>query len=279
MRDACSPTCLNGGIRFHTQLDRVTPQVKAHLSVLLAVLALVQAGQYWLSRYELTFSTRGTVDGATYTDVNVELRAIYLLMLIALFAIGLFIANIWRRGWVLPGMAVGLWVLVAVLAGGVVPAFVQRFRVEPTESSMETDVHRQQHRGHAGGLRADEVDDEDSTGPRSDLTASTLRRTPARPTTSACGTPTRMQDSYRQQQEIRPFYAINDVDIDRYGLDGEPDPGDDRRRATSKTSGMPQASWEATPPDVHARLRRGRWRRPTTRRRTGSRRCSPRTSR
>ncbi len=129
---------VNGGIRFHTQLDRVTPQVKAHVSVLLAALALVQGGRYWLDRYQLTFSTRGVVDGATYTDYNVQDPAvIYLLIAISIFATALFIANIWRRGWVLPAMAVGLWIFVTVLAGALVPAFVQRFRVEPAESSME----------------------------------------------------------------------------------------------------------------------------------------------
>src|SRR5690606_16821990 len=34
---------LNGGIRMQSPVERVTPQVKAHLSVLLAVLALVKA--------------------------------------------------------------------------------------------------------------------------------------------------------------------------------------------------------------------------------------------
>src|SRR5699024_6608257 len=100
-------------------------------------LALVRAGQYLLDRYELVYSGRGPVDGATYTDVNVQLRAIHLLVLIALFATGLFIANIWRRGWVLPVMAVGLWALVALLAGEAIPAFVQRFRVEPDKAALE----------------------------------------------------------------------------------------------------------------------------------------------
>src|SRR3954447_20970671 len=50
---------VNGGIRFHTQMDRVTPQVKAHISVLLAALAVVQVVRYWLDRYHLTLSTRG----------------------------------------------------------------------------------------------------------------------------------------------------------------------------------------------------------------------------
>ena len=47
---------LNGGIRFQTTGERVRPQVKAHLSVLLAVIALVRAANYWLARYEWTTS-------------------------------------------------------------------------------------------------------------------------------------------------------------------------------------------------------------------------------
>lgn len=37
---------LNGGIRFDAVANRVTPQVKAHISVLLGALALVQCGRY-----------------------------------------------------------------------------------------------------------------------------------------------------------------------------------------------------------------------------------------
>ena len=47
---------LNGGIRFQSPVQRVTPQVKAHLSVILAVMALVKTGEYFFARYELDFS-------------------------------------------------------------------------------------------------------------------------------------------------------------------------------------------------------------------------------
>ena len=46
---------LNGGIRLQPLGERVTPNAKAHLSVLLALAALVKAADYWLQRYELTF--------------------------------------------------------------------------------------------------------------------------------------------------------------------------------------------------------------------------------
>src|SRR5882762_7400383 len=99
---------LNGGIRVQTPFQRVTPQVKAHLSVLLAVIALVKAAGYYLQQYSLSVSTRGTVDGPTYTDVHTQLPAIRLLMVISLFSVALFIYNIFRRGWVLPVLGVGL---------------------------------------------------------------------------------------------------------------------------------------------------------------------------
>ena len=44
--------------------------MKAHLSVILAVMALVKTAQYYLGRFELTSSTRGVVEGAGYTDVK-----------------------------------------------------------------------------------------------------------------------------------------------------------------------------------------------------------------
>ena len=51
-----------------------------------------------------------------------------LLILISLAAVVLFIWNIWRRGWVLPILAVGLWGFVAVVVGTIYPAVIQRFQ-------------------------------------------------------------------------------------------------------------------------------------------------------
>src|SRR5437667_120357 len=127
---------LNGGIRVQA-VQKVTPQVKAHLSVLLGVLALLKAAGYWLQQYELDFSRRGVVQGASYTDVKAQLPALKLLIVISLFAFALFIYNILRRGWVLPVSAAGLSAFVSVIVGAAYPAFIQQFRVNPTESKKE----------------------------------------------------------------------------------------------------------------------------------------------
>ena len=234
---------LNGGIRVQGALERVTPQVKAHLSVLLGVLALVKAGQYWLQRYELTFSTRGTVDGATYTDVNVQLKAIYLLILISLFAFGLFIANIWRRGWVLPALAVGLWVFVALLAGEVVPAFVQRFRVQPSESSKEAPYIRHNIEATREALNVGNVDVKQFQFDGK-INAAALQRNAGTIRNIRLWDPGVMQTSYQKLQGIRSFYQINDVDVDRYQLNGQTTQVMLSARDLNR-SGVPQNSWEA----------------------------------
>src|SRR5581483_4074697 len=127
---------LNGGIRVQA-IQKVTPQVKAHLSVLLGILALLKAAGYYLQRYELNFSTRGVVQGASYTDVHAQLPALKLLIVISLFAAVLLLYNIVRRGWALPVIAVGLWAFVSIIIGAAYPAFIQQFKVNPTESKKE----------------------------------------------------------------------------------------------------------------------------------------------
>src|SRR5207253_5843532 len=128
---------LNGGIRFQSPFQRVTPQVKAHLSVILAVMALVKTAQYYLGRYELDFSSRGVVNGAGYTDVKAQLPALNLLVFISVVAAALFLWNIRRRGWVLPIIAVGLWGFVSLVVGTIYPALVQEFKVGPNEFQAE----------------------------------------------------------------------------------------------------------------------------------------------
>ncbi len=129
---------LNGGIRFQAPYQHVTPQVKAHLSVILALMAITKTAQYWLGRYELVFSHRGAVDGATYTDVKAELPALEFLALISIVAAVLFVVNIWQRGWTLPAIAVGLWAFISIVIGAAYPAYVQNFNVKPNELARES---------------------------------------------------------------------------------------------------------------------------------------------
>ncbi len=96
---------LAGGIRIQSVTERVTPQVKAHVSVLLAGMALVRAFTYWLDRYALAYSTDGKFSGLSYTDVKARLPVLNLLILIALLSVVLFVVSIVMSGHLPPRRA------------------------------------------------------------------------------------------------------------------------------------------------------------------------------
>ena len=128
---------LNGGIRMQGSRPRVRPAVKAHISVILGLLALVKAVGYYLARFSLDNSSNGYVQGASYTDVHARLPALELLFLVSIAAAILLIYNIRRQGWALPILGVGLWFLVALTAGTIYPAAVQALKVNPAQNTLE----------------------------------------------------------------------------------------------------------------------------------------------
>ena len=223
---------LNGGIRVNTAGRRVTAPVKVHISVLLAILALIKAADYWFQRYSLNFSGRGIVDGASYTDVNAKLPAIKLLILISLAAAILLIINIWRRGWVLPVVSVGLWAFVAIAIGSIYPAIFQRFVVEPSESSRESEYIERNIEAtrQAYGLQVSSgADTEGNIEERTftpnvedgltldilELNASTLEN--LRLLDPGVVPPTYQALEVEREQ----FRFSNDLDVDRYEVDGD----------------------------------------------------------
>ena len=217
---------INGGIRAQVPrgTPRVTPAVKVHLSAILAVLALVKAADYWLSRYELTVSDRGVVDGALYTDVKAKLPALNLLLLISLFAVVLLVVNLRRRGWVLPVLAVGLWAFTALVMGSLYPAFVQRFQVDPNTTARES-VYT------ADNIAATRtayslVPDNDVAlevfDYRENPTATQLRAAAQTVRNTRILDPLTLTDTFEKDQGERDFYRFPSVlDVDRYEVDGE----------------------------------------------------------
>jgi uncharacterized membrane protein (UPF0182 family) len=214
---------LNGGIRLQTLGERVQPAVKAHLSVLLGLLAVVKAADYWLARYELTTSTRGAVHGATYTDVNAQLPAINLLILISLFAVLLLIVNIRRRGWVLPTLAVGLWAFVALVMGNIYPAVIQNFRVEPAESEKEAEFIGRNIEATRLAFGLDGVEVLQLDGMDNEITAEDLLSNPGTVRNIRVLDPLVVQGTFDRLQGEREFYRFSsELDSDRYLVDGEP---------------------------------------------------------
>lgn len=206
---------LNGGIRFQSPFQRVTPQVKAHLSVILAVMALVKTAQYYLDRFNLNFSERGVVTGASYTDVKAQLPALNLLIFISIVAAGLFIWNIWRRGWVLPIIAVGLWGFVSIVIGTIYPAGVQKFRVEPNEFQNEQQYIERNIAATRAAFGLGKVKPEPFDY-QQNLDSGVVQQNIASIDNARLWDPAVIQSTYQSLQGLQTFYKIDEVDVDRY---------------------------------------------------------------
>ncbi len=214
---------LNGGIRrVPGRFPLVSSRVKAHISVLLAVLAILKAIAYRLDAYELVYSTRGAIYGASYTDVTAHRPALTLLTAISLVAAALLLWNLRQAGWFLPTVAGALWLVVSVVVGGIIPAAIERFRVQPNQFNLET-PYIEHHidftlDGYGLGDGAVEIRDFAASP---DLTAEDIAANQTTISNVRLWDPGVLAPAYSQLQAIRPYYQISNVDTDRYLIGGQ----------------------------------------------------------
>src|ERR1019366_2637091 len=216
---------LNGGILPQRGIPRVRPAVKAHLSVLLALIALTKAAGYVLQRWGLVNDQGGYVGGADYTDVHARLPAQSLLIVVSIFAAAILLFNIRRQGWTLPVLAVGIWAFVALVVGVIYPALLQTLKVTPAQSSLELPYIKRniEATNAAYGLDNVEVKQFNATG---SVTASQVTQSSATLNNIRLWDPdsTITLQNFERQQAIKSYYSFQSLGVDRYYIDGKGTP-------------------------------------------------------
>ncbi|HLF60737.1 MAG TPA: UPF0182 family protein [Acidimicrobiia bacterium] len=212
----------NGGIRFNGRRFTIARGPKTHISIMLALIALVRAAVYRLDMFELMLSDRGsTFFGPGYTDVTARLPAYRLLILVALVAAVLFIVNIFRQGWTLALVAVGSWLVVAVAAAAVYPAIVERFQVAPRPLVKETEYLQSNLAFTRAAWGLDQVKVQPFAA-SADITAEDLDANQLTVDNLRIWTPSVLPRTYQNFQELRTYYNLGVVDTDRYINEGAP---------------------------------------------------------
>lgn len=201
----------------------LTAPVRAHVSVIGALLLVTIAGGYQLDIAELAYSTRGidgTVQAATYTDMNAQLPASVILTVVALGSAVLLLLNTFFRTLWLLGLAAGAWFLLSILVGGLYPSFVQRVQVEPNELAVERPYVRNHLEATRAAFELDEVDTRTFTGEQ-ELTREVFEQDQATIDNLRLWDYRPLLQTFGQQQILRQYYHFSDVDIDRYAIDDE----------------------------------------------------------
>ncbi len=197
--------------------------VRAHLSVIGALLLVVIAAGYQLDIAELAYSTRavgGSVQAATYTDMNAQYPAYMILTVVALVSAGILLANTFFRTLWLLGLAAGAWFLLSILVGGLYPGFVQRVQVVPNEINVERPYLRKHLEATRAAFGLDEVELRTFTGEQ-ELTREVFEQDQATIDNLRLWDYRPLLTTFGQQQILRQYYTFRDVDIDRYEIGGE----------------------------------------------------------
>ena len=234
---------LTGALQLPGTGRVATGRVKIHLSVLFASLALVKALDYLLERYRLTLSRRGAVAGALYTEANVTVRSMSLLALVAVACAVVLVLNIRRRGWGIPVITIGLWLIVSLVAGIILPAAMQRLKVSPNESALEAEYIARNIAATRNSLGLDAVREHDfdysPTLKDEEITANASTVSNVR-----LLDPQVVQPTFTSLQSMFEYYRFADLDVDRYDIGGAQTLVVIGARELSQSS-LPVNTWEA----------------------------------
>ncbi|WP_328484514.1 UPF0182 family protein [Streptomyces sp. NBC_00377] len=217
---------LYGGLRVTSPGARATAAATGHLSVLLGIFVALKAVAYWLDRYGLAvkssdFKATDNWTGLRYVDANAYLPAKTILFCIAVICALLFFATLWRRTWQLPVIGFGLMVLSAILIGGLYPAIVQKFQVQPNEQAKEAPYVEKNLKAtrEAYGIDGAQVTEYSGTSTTTDK--ATLRDDVDATASIRVLDPNIVSPTYQQLQQMRKYYAFpTNLDVDRYNVKG-----------------------------------------------------------
>ncbi len=195
------------------------PWVIAHGSALLALFFMVKVWSYWLDRFLLLYRDNAVVVGAAYTDVQVELPVLWVLIGFSSAAAFAAWANIWVRSYKLPAAGAVLVFGGSFVLALVLPALFQRLYVKPNELQLETPYLQRNITFTQEAYNLRQITAKPFPAEQG-LTFQTLQDNRATIDNIRLWDWQPLMDTYAQLQEIRTYYKFLDVDVDRYDLGG-----------------------------------------------------------
>jgi len=195
-------------------------RVLVHTGALVIAILGLFAWAYRLGVWELVFSERGVVFGASYADMHAKLPAQWILIGVVVIFVGFVVVAVVQRRLRWAAYGLGGWIAAAIIVGSIYPAAVQRFQVQPNELDRETPYIEYNIEFTREAFALGRVEEQpfpaEEMPTLAEIAANTatidnIRLWDHRP----------LKDTYNQIQSIRLYYDFYDVDVDRYTIDGE----------------------------------------------------------
>jgi uncharacterized protein len=207
-------------LRYHPLL---APAVR-HVGLLGAVFLVLVAASYWINNWQLVYSSRGVVYGASATDMhavypaNTIMAGVAVILALVLVFVAIRPSAGASTGFLLTAAAVPIfWLGIGFLLGEAWPALYEQVSVHPNQLAAESQYIANNINSTRTAMSLDKIDVRDLTGDgtldgsvlqRNQQALSDIRITDYRPLLAA----------FNQLQRIRQYYEFTDVDVDRYDL-------------------------------------------------------------
>ena len=217
---------VTGVLRFHsTKLWQkgaveITASARRHLALLIGILFVLKTFGYFLNIYQLLYSIHGHVVGAGFVDINASLPA--LKVLIVMSALGFILACIamaFKDSRLLTLPVISIFA-VGILIYGIVPTLLQSFVVIPNELSKEQPYIQHEIELTRFGYGLDHISETNYPG-NTPITLDALKADQGTLNNIRLNDTRPMLQTFTQKQGIRLYYKFNDIDIDRYMVNGE----------------------------------------------------------
>ena len=204
---------------FMTKIKAILGLILGQVTVLVVLFFLALAAKFIFTQYGLLYGGEGVAYGAGYTDCVVRLNVYRILIVLSVVAAIMIVIAAKKKSLKFAVIVPAAMVVVAVLGTGA-SMLVQNLIVEPNELSKESKYIQNNIEYTRLAYNLADIETKDFE-PTADLdkvdvlnnmeTFSNIRINDFAPT----------EQFYNQTQSIRSYYNFNDVDVDRYFVNGE----------------------------------------------------------
>ncbi len=214
-----APNSDAGESSFMVKLKSLLSVAATELMILGIMFFLALGARFWLLRYTLLYGGTGVAYGAGFTDITVSLNIYRIVMVCSVLAAIMLVVSV-KRQKILTAVIFPAVILLALVIEAPLAGLVQNIIVAPDEISKEKKYigYNIDYTQSAYNLKDISIRDfsPQNTLTKADVldnmeTFSNIRINDFEPA----------EQFYNQTQSIRSYYTFNDVDVDRYQVNGE----------------------------------------------------------
>lgn len=197
----------------------ITSFAGKQLAVVAAFIMLLISLGYMISGWNLAYSPRGIVFGASYTDIAVSLKFFKVITIVAL--VGAFVVFFSIMAKKAKPIIISVVLIVILMIGeNLAAGVVQKFIVQSNEKSLEKPYIEHNINYTKKAFNIDEIKEENFEI-KNELSSENLKENEEIIDNIKVNSYRPALEFYNQFQYIRYYYKFNDIDIDRYNINGK----------------------------------------------------------